>query len=122
MMTRQRGIQFGLAIGLGLLIAASTAQATDPCIGDAKLTFTDCKADCKEAYQVGKDTCRNKDHDCMEGCRAGRAECILTTSLDEDLTACRDTLRQAKDDCRTANAGDEAATRSEEHTSELQSQ
>ena len=98
-MTGQGGV-LGVAIGLGLLAAVSTAQAGNPCIGDAKVTFTECKGDCKEAYQVAKDQCRNKDHDCMEGCRAGRAECILNSSLDEDLAVCRDTLRAAKQACR----------------------
>jgi len=97
--TRRRASQLGIAIGLGLLAAAATAQAGNPCIGDAKTTFTDCKADCKEAYQTAKDACLNRDHDCVEGCRAGRAECILNTNLDEDLTTCRNNLRAAKEDC-----------------------
>ena len=93
----------GIALAIGL--AAAPARAGNPCVGDARETFTDCKGDCKEAFQTDKDACLQRDHDCVEGCRAGRAECILSTSLDEDLTACRDALRSAKDDCR---AGDPA--------------
>jgi hypothetical protein len=99
----------GFAVAFALLMASSAAHAGNPCIGDAKETFTDCKGDCKESYQTAKDACLQRDHDCVEGCRAGRAECILSTSLDEDLTACRDTLRAAKDQCRSDNAGDDAA-------------
>jgi len=101
-----RATRIGIAIGFGLLVGATGARAGDPCIADARLTFLDCKADCKEGYQIAKDACRNKDHDCMEGCRAGRYECILETSLDEDLLACRTTLRQAKEQCRADHAGD----------------
>ena len=93
----------GIALAIGF--AAVPARAGNPCIGDAKETFTDCKGDCKEGYQAAKDACLQRDHDCVEGCRAGRAECIDQTSLDEDLAACRDTLRAAKDVCR---AGDPA--------------
>lgn len=95
----------GLAIALGLLMVSSAARAGNPCIGDAKETFTDCKGDCKEDYQAAKDACLQRDHDCVEGCRAGRAECILSTSLDEDLATCRNTLRDAKAEC---HAGDPA--------------
>jgi hypothetical protein len=98
------------ALGLGALTAAATAQAANPCIGDAKTAFVECKADCKESYQTAKDACLSRDHACVEGCRAGRAECIDATSLDEDLLVCRDALRAAKDDCRTTHAGDDAAT------------
>ena len=97
MTTGQRGA-FGMALGLALVVA-STAQASNPCIGDAKATFTDCKGDCKEAYQTAKDACLNRDHDCVEGCRAGRYECILNTNLDEDLATCRQNLRDAKEAC-----------------------
>ena len=93
----------GIALAIGF--AAAPARAGNPCIGDAKETFTDCKGDCKEDYQAAKDACLQRDHDCVEGCRAGRAECILNTSLDEDLATCRTNLRDAKDACR---AGDPA--------------
>jgi hypothetical protein len=97
----------GIALALGF--AAAPARAGNPCIGDAKETFTDCKGDCKEGFQAAKDACLQRDHDCVEGCRAGRAECIDSTQLDEDLAACRDTLRAAKDQCRTDHAGDDGA-------------
>jgi hypothetical protein len=100
----------GLAIGLVLALGATGARAGNPCVDDAKQTFFDCKDGCKEAYQVAKDACLNRDHGCVEGCRAGREDCVLASSLDEDLTACRDALRAAKDDCRTVHAGDDTGT------------
>ena len=93
----------GIALAIGF--AAAPARAGHPCVGDAKETFTAGKGDCKEDYQSAKDACLQRDHDCVEGCRAGRAECILNTSLDEDLATCRTNLRAAKDAC---HAGDPA--------------
>jgi len=103
MLTIRATSVIGIALAIGF--AAAPARAGNPCIGDAKETFTDCKGDCKEDYQAAKDACLQRDHDCVEGCRAGRAECILNTSLDEDLDTCRTNLRAAKDAC---HAGDPA--------------
>src|SRR5690349_6348722 len=50
-------IGYALAIGF----AASPARAGNPCVGDAKETFTDCKGDCKESYQADKDACLQRD-------------------------------------------------------------
>jgi hypothetical protein len=94
-------ISLALASSLGL---ASVGPAAGPCINDAQQQFTETKAQCKEDYQAAKDACLNRDHDCMEGCRAGREECSLATGLDESLTACRDALRDAKATCRAIYA------------------
>ena len=91
----------GIALAIGF--AAAPARAGNPCIGDAKETLTDCKGGCQEDYQTAKDACLQRDHDCVEGCRAGRAECILNTSLDEDLATCRNDLRTAKDACHNGD-------------------
>jgi hypothetical protein len=99
-----------IVIGMLLAFGAVRAHAGDPCIGDAKQSFIECKADCKEAYQVAKDNCINRLHSCVEGCRAGRSECVDATPLDEDLALCRDTLRAAKDKCRTDHANDPEGT------------
>jgi hypothetical protein len=85
---------------------AASARAGDPCIGDAKGAFDDCKVQSKEASQAAKDACWNKDHDCIEACRAGRDECTMLTGLDADLNVCRDTLRADKAQCRTDNPSD----------------
>ena len=105
-MTTRLASRLGIAVGFALALCATNARAGNPCIDDAKESYLDCKGDCLEGYQLAKDNCLNRDHDCVEGCRAGREECVLATSLDEDLTACRDTLRQAKQDCRDAHVND----------------
>lgn len=106
MTTGRLASRIGLAIGFALAIGATTARADDPCIGDAREGFTDCKGDCKEAYQTAKDACLNRDHDCVERCREVRGDCIDQTNLDEDLAACRDTLRAAKQTCRDTKPPD----------------
>ncbi len=98
-----------IAIGIALGFAATRAYAGDPCIDDAKETLSDCKGDCQEGYQTDKDACINKDHACVEDCRAGRSNCVDATPLQEDLNACQDTLRAAKAKCRTDHAGDDGA-------------
>lgn len=67
-----------IAIGIALAFAAARAYAGtgNPCIDDAQETFSDCKGDCKEGYQADKDACINKDHQCVEVCRAGRSNCV----------------------------------------------
>lgn len=94
---------FVLAAGLAVLWSGAPALATDPCLGDAKVEFVECKGTCKENLQVAKDDCMNRDHACMEVCRAVREECQLATGLWDDLAVCRDALRAAKDDCRAAH-------------------
>ena len=79
------------------------AQAADPCVGDAKLAFRECRARCREDVQIARDECINRDHVCVEGCRAGRSECVDALPLDEDLAACDATLRAARQACRLNN-------------------
>ena len=85
---------------LALLLGATAARAKDPCIGDAKGTYRECKADCKETYQTAKDACHNKDHACVEVCRADREQCRIDSGIDADLDACDDSLAAAKQICR----------------------
>ena len=105
MTIRRYGMALGLAVGLALL-AGGNARAGDPCIGDAQEQFTEGKAQCKEAFQVAKDGCWNREHDCVEACRAGRDVCRTLTGIDAALDVCRDTLRDAKAACRLAHPSD----------------
>ena len=89
-----------------VLVQGPTALASDPCVGDAKLEHHACKADCKEGLQLAKDNCKNRDHTCMEECRAVRADCRFLTGIDEALAECRADLHVAKQACRDAHAGD----------------
>jgi hypothetical protein len=90
--------------GLALVLGAQPAAATDPCIGDARAELGECKTVCKEDYQLAKDNCLNRDHACVEICRALREECRLATGIDDALTVCRDALRTAKGTCRSLHA------------------
>ena len=88
------------AAALVVLLATPAARAKDLCIPDAKSGLQDCKATCSEDYQAAKDDCFNRDHACVEVCRAEREECRLATGIEEDFAGCRADLRQAKQRCR----------------------
>ena len=74
MLTIRATSVIGIALAIGF--AAAPARAGNPCIGDAKETFTDCKGDCKEGYQAAKDACLQRDHDCV-GRRDAKLEEML---------------------------------------------
>jgi hypothetical protein len=88
---------------LAMLLSAPAARAKDFCVLDAKVELKDCKTGCTEDFQVAKDDCFNRDHACMEVCRARREECRLATGIDADFAACRATLQGAKQRCRDTN-------------------
>jgi hypothetical protein len=85
---------------LALVSIAPAAWATNSCRVEAKLNFKDCKAGCKEDFQAAKDACLNRDHFCVEVCRAERYECRQATGFDAAIDACNDALEDAKQDCR----------------------
>ena len=64
----------------------------------------DCKAGSKEDYQSAKDACLNRDHICVEACRADRYDCRQATGFDDAIDACNATLAGAKATCRQNNA------------------
>lgn len=100
--------RLGVALGLSL-VAVGAARAGNPCVGDAREQFTDDYAQCKEDYQVAKDNCVNKDHACVEACRAGREQCVIASGLPDDLEQCRTDLYAAKQTCRSNNPPDSSA-------------
>jgi hypothetical protein len=55
MMTRRSSYSLAFALAGALVLTASAARATNPCIDDGKETFTDCKAGCTEDFQAAKD-------------------------------------------------------------------
>src|SRR4051794_19018306 len=83
--------------------AGSPARAADPCLVDAKAEYKDCKATCKEDFQAAKDNCLDRDHACVEVCRANRSECREETGFDDAITACNQTLDDASETCRNNN-------------------
>lgn len=93
---------------LVLLAAAAFVLATvpvanagpRPCIRAAKADAKDCGAGCKEAFQAAKDGCLNRDHDCVEACRADRWQCRLDTGFDAAIDGCNSLLDAARQACR----------------------
>jgi hypothetical protein len=88
---------------LAVLVTTSVARADAACILEAKVELRDCKTTCNEDAQVAKDACSNRDHACMEVCRAKREECRLATGIDDAFAACQATLDQAKQNCRNTH-------------------
>jgi hypothetical protein len=89
-----------VAAALALLTVATPARACNSCLTEAKQNFKDCKAAATETLQATKDACVNRDHDCVEVCRADRYDCQQATGLDAAITQCNDTLAAAKAQCR----------------------
>jgi hypothetical protein len=72
------------------------------CKIDAKNGYLACKAGCREAFQEQKDLCLNRDHACVEGCRAGRDACRqpVEDQLDAAIASCNATKDAAVQDCK----------------------
>ncbi len=89
---------------LAVLLSAPLAEAANPCIKDAKREYKDCKAGCKEDFQAAKDACLNRDHACVELCRAERSDCREATGFDAAIDACNDQLDIERQACKDAHA------------------
>lgn len=99
-----------LAVAACMLTWAPLAFAgARPCVREAKHDAKDCTAGCKEALQTAKDTCLNRDHACVDVCRANRAQCRLDSGIDAALEACNDILEAARAQCRAEHAPRAAA-------------
>lgn len=95
--------------GLLSLLAPVAALAGNPCMGDARQQFLEAQAQCREDLQVAKDGCWNRDHECVEVCRAERGVCIDASGIEAALEACNETTRAAKATCRDQNPPDSTA-------------
>jgi hypothetical protein len=77
------------------------------CKLDAKGVYLACKkVDCREEYQFQKDVCRNRDHACVEDCRAERDACRqpIEDLLDANKAACNATRDQEIQNCENLYA------------------
>ena len=82
-----------LAAAAFVLATVPVANASrNPCKREAKADAKDCAAGCKETFQAAKDGCLNRDHVCVEACRADRSQCRLDTGFDADIDSCNDAL------------------------------
>ena len=72
------------------------------CKLDAKTPTSSCKADCREEFQTQKDLCLDRDHACVEGCRAGRDGCRepVENDLDAAIAGCNATKTAAVNQCK----------------------
>lgn len=87
-------------VALAAVVGVAPAQGRSLCVLTAKYDYKECKAECRENFQVAKDACLDRDHDCMEVCRALRAYCRELTGIDDAIAACNETLYAAKQTCR----------------------
>jgi hypothetical protein len=98
---------FFAIIFFGVLLMSSSAfarLACDPtCLSEAKGALKECIAGCKEDFQTEKDSCRNIDHVCAEGCREAYDTCIEEplTDLANCKVPCNTTLATAVVNCRS---------------------
>ncbi len=83
------------------LAANALAGQVGQCIRAAAGNYKECKADCKEDFQVAKDACIDKDHGCVEACRELRAECVDATGFADAIKACNATMSTAIGNCKT---------------------
>ena len=95
--------------GVASLLAPVAALAGNPCIGDARQQLVESQAQCREDFQLAKDGCLNRDHECVDVCRANRGVCVEATGLEAAVEACNDTTREAKATCREQNPADSPA-------------
>jgi hypothetical protein len=93
-----------LAVAALTVSAAPAANAgARPCLREAKRDAKDCSATCKEDFQAAKDACLNRDHDCVEICRANRSQCRLDSGFDAAIDACNDLLEARRAQCTGDN-------------------
>jgi hypothetical protein len=90
---------------LGFFVLALPAHA-GRCVRDAKIDYLECVGQCQEGYQAAKDACLNRDHRCVEACRADREDCRLATGIYARLAACNDQLAQDRMTCRQNHQND----------------
>jgi hypothetical protein len=90
-------MMFGI---MGITILTASVGIAGECTTAARLEFKGCKADCREELQVSKDACLNRDHDCVEACRAGREDCRAATGFDDEIDACNATRDSEIQTCK----------------------
>jgi hypothetical protein len=95
------------ATALLLLVGPLPARA-GKCARDAKIDYLECLGQCQEGFQAAKDACLNRDHRCVEACRAEREDCRAATGIDIRLAACDTQLEHDRMQCRQDHPNDPA--------------
>jgi len=72
------------------------------CKLDAVQAYADCKAASQDDFHVTMDACLNRDHNCVEQCRADRDTCAqpVLNQLASDVGACNATRDAAIQNCQ----------------------
>ena len=97
-----RSLTFTLALAVAGIGFGHQMARANACLDDVKTAAGECKAGCREDYQLAKDTCSNRDHVCVESCRSDRQVCLQPT-LDQLAAAvgvCNATKSAAVAVCR----------------------
>jgi hypothetical protein len=81
--------------------AATTRQCTDPCLEAARGMAKDCASSAGGAFQDALDGCFERDHTCVDACRAVQQDCRDTTTVGAALAVCQVELVAAKARCRS---------------------
>jgi hypothetical protein len=101
----RRLFSYPLIVAAFVAVSFTIADAgVRPCIREAKGDARECAAVCKEDFQTAKDACLNRDHACVEVCRANRAQCRLDTGFDAAIESCKDGLEERRALCRSQHA------------------
>jgi hypothetical protein len=80
--------------------AAAGRQCTDPCLQAARDSRKECASSAKGAFLDAFDGCLEREHACIQACRADRQDCRDATSLGEDIVACQIAQAAAEEECR----------------------
>jgi len=82
-------------------VGAGPVEDPKQCRADAAAAYVACLHGCTGDFQFAKDSCRNKDHDCVDACRAGRDACEapIQAALDQAVAGCKSELQDAKALC-----------------------
>jgi hypothetical protein len=105
-MTSSRSFVALAALVLSLGARGASAEGIGPCVADAARDYRECKGVCREDFQLTKDTCANRDHACVESCRADRQTCLqpVLATLNGTLATIQASLDAARANCRTLYA------------------
>jgi hypothetical protein len=101
-----RSLQTWLAAAVVLTTVAAAQAGPGPCVREAKQDAKDCAATCKENLQAAKDACLDRNHACVESCRANRPQCRLDSGLDAAIDACNDALEARRAQCPSGEGRD----------------
>lgn len=91
----------GLVLGLTTPApAAQSCTCSDPCLQASRATRKTCLSSAFGAFQVDVEGCLERDHICLDACRAEKEDCRNATGLGDALGSCVHQLVLDRADCR----------------------